>query len=229
VQTFTPPTGIESASGARVVTAAEIEALGIGASAMESSNGVVVIKGSEFINGLGAAAASGIDTEKPITPLPVFHSDVTAGGTTLVTLKVNLDSYGGENLGAVAVLKMTRGGSVVRLLRAVDQQNLISGAFIWTDALGYAISSSEEIAAGRSYFMSVAIEDNSEYDLDGNLGTVVDPLSLAVTKKTSGGGYNGDGINAQSGGGGCDAGGFGLASLAILALGSLILAPRKKG
>jgi hypothetical protein len=195
---------------------------------MESSNGVVVIKGSEFINGLSAAAASGIDTAKAITPLPVFHSDVTAGGTTLVTLKVNLDSYGGEDISAVAVLKMTRGGSVVRLLRAVDQQSLISGAYIWTDALGYAISPSEEITAGGSYFMSVAIEDNSEYDLDGNLGTIVDPLSLAVTKKTSGGGYNGDGINAQSDGGGCDTGAFGGFGLASLAICSLALTARKR-
>ena len=49
---------------------------------------------------------------------------------------------------------------------AAGIDSLASGAFIWTDAAGNPLSVSEKTISGRNYFLNVAIEDGSEYDLD---------------------------------------------------------------
>ncbi|MDR1943337.1 MAG: DUF4430 domain-containing protein [Synergistaceae bacterium] len=218
---FIPPSGTEAGSGTRAVQASVLEALGYGNSVTTNAAGAVTFSESAFISGLNGSADASIDTEKPITPLPVFRTGVTENGTAVVTLSVRLDRYDGETLGAIAVLKMKRNGTAGALDMVTSSEKLTSGAYVWTDGFGNAKRSSEKAVAGQHYFMSVAIEDDSQYDLDRTTGTIIDPLALAVTKEVNNSNSNGEkNISDQSGGGGgCDAGGgFGLAALAICSL-----------
>jgi hypothetical protein len=221
---FIPPADIEKGSGTGSASVSELSALGYGGSVEANDDGSVTFSESAFRNALGSGTQ--IDAQKPVTPLPVFRTGVTAGKTALVTLRVNLSGYGGETFGSIAVLKITSGGSAERLGMAASREKLTPGSYVWTDGSGNVKPSSEKAAAGQSYYISVAIEDDSEYDLDDRHGTIVDPLALAVEGAASGsedaGQGGGDGWNSSGGGsgggGGCDSGAFGLSALASLGL-----------
>jgi hypothetical protein len=208
---FTPPAGIDAGSAVSTVSASNLANLGLGVPVSESG-GIAAISAGAFADGLGEGAASAIDVEKPITTLPPFSAGVAEGGTALVSFKVSLDSYAGGTMGEIEVLKMKIGGSVVRLEPAPSAGGVYAGSFVWTDEEGRDISSSSKVTAGRDYFLSVAIEDNSDYDLDHETpDTIVDPLALAVKKAEAANA----GPKEGSGGGGCDAGAGGLV-LAVL-------------
>jgi hypothetical protein len=227
---FSPPAGIETANGARTVTETEMkdlmENLGLDASLVVGSDGSVSVSEGAFTAGLNEETVSAIDNAAPITPLPVFRTGVSTGGSALVTLKVRLDDYTGKAFGSMAVLKMKYDRSVDVLGSAVGKDSLKAGAYIWTDAAGNAIASSDKVAAGGSYCMSVVIEDGSGYDLDFAPGTIVDPLALAAKKADSGdsepaaGDDETEGADAPAsgGGGGCDVGLGAFAAFALAAL-----------
>ena len=126
---FTPPSGIEAGSGISLVTASELASLGFDAQTAEGPGGAVTVSSSAF-----ASAALSMDASMPITPLPVFRAGVTEGGTALVTFKVSLDSYNGEGIGEIEVLKMKIDGSIERLEPVSDREGVYSGSFVWTDA-----------------------------------------------------------------------------------------------
>ncbi|MDR1515946.1 MAG: hypothetical protein LBS45_09635 [Synergistaceae bacterium] len=198
---ITPPSGIEAAK-ASLVSQSRMQALGFGEFISVGADESVTVKGSVFRERLSAAVKDSIDTGT-ITPLPVFSANVTGGGTALVTLKLKMGGFAGKALGSIAVLKMDINRSVVSLVLAASREGLKRGSFIWTDAAGKPIPSSDEVIGGREYFINVAIEDGSDFDLDRETaGTIVDPLAIALTD-TGGGGGNG---NGGSGGGGCDTG-----------------------
>jgi hypothetical protein len=219
---FSPASGIEKAIGTGAAGASDLQALGYGDSVAVNADGAVTFSEEAFRNAPGAAPL--MDAQKTVTPLPVFRAGVTEGKTALVTIKLTLDGYAGETLGSMAVLKMTRGGSVARLTMAQSAESMVSGSYVWTDAAGNAVSPSEKAVIGRNYYMSVAIGDGSEYDLDREPGTIVDPLALAVAGSGSGG-WNDDGSGGSPSGGGCDAG-AGVLSLLPLAFAVLL---RRRG
>jgi hypothetical protein len=212
---FAPPAGMEAGSSVSLASVSELQALGLNTPVSESSDGTVTVSSSAFADGLSEETASSIDTARPITPLPAFRAGVSDGGAALVSLKVRLDSYDGETMEGIAVLKMRLNGSVGRLDTAPSTEGIRSGSFIWTDADGNAVPPSNRAVAGRDYFLSVAIEDGSDYDLDETPGTIVDPLALAVGTPESEDKTAIPDIG-KNGGGGCDAGAVGLIALAIL-------------
>jgi hypothetical protein len=217
---FDPPAGIEAAGDARQASASELSALGFTGPVSEISGGAVTVSSSLFTAGLTGEAASSIDAEAPITPLPVFRTGVSAGGSALVTLKVSLDSYAGRGFGSVAVLKMKRSQSVDVLGGADGTDSIKPGEFVWTDAAGRAISGSDKVASGGEYYLNVAIKDNSDYDLDPASGTIVDPLALSAVKAAA------SGPSSGSGGGGCAAGAGGIMVLSAL---SAVMIVRARG
>jgi hypothetical protein len=219
--TFTPPAGIEAADEPRTVTEAEMKGLmediGLDASLVVGADGSVSVGESSFKASLSGETASLIDGEMPITPLPVFRAGVSAGKSALVALKVKLNGYAGKTFDSVAVLKMKRDKSVDVLDGAGGKESLKPGAYLWTNAAGGAIASSDKVAAEGDYFMSVVIRDGSAYDLDPASGTIVDPLALAAKKPDAEPAEPEEpdeseepdekgGDNASGGGGGCDAG-----------------------
>jgi hypothetical protein len=203
-----------------------------------------------FISGLEDPEAS-IDSQKPVTPLPVFRTGVTEGSTALVTLKLTLDGYEGEELSSISVLGMKFDGSAAKLDmtpsagRRLSPAGMSSGAFVWTDAAGNAIPPSGKAVSGRNYFLSVAVMDGGEYDLDGGQGVIAGSLALAAEAVSPGtpdipdapdtpgtpgapdipdggsGNDNGDGAGGSESspspsGGGCNAGAFGVPAMAAV-------------
>jgi hypothetical protein len=219
------PDGIEAGINPRGVTGSEMEGLGFGDIITVKTNGAVTVSEGVF---KAALAESGIvvDAEKPIAPLPVFRVGVSEGGTALVTLKASMDGYAGETLGSVAVFKMTYKGSAVRLVSASSPTGLKHGAFVWTDGAGNAMQATEAVTAGNEYFISVAIKDDSDFDLDGwKAGSIVDPLALAAANPGSTTSDNHvPPPDEPGGGGGCDSG---LGAFGLLAAFGLISARRR--
>jgi hypothetical protein len=223
----TPPLQIEPGAAPKNVTASDMEKLGFGAIA-ETAGGVLTVSREAFMEALEESGIK-VDAGKPVAPLPVFRAGVSPGGTVLVTLRATLDGYAGEALRSVAVFKMTYKGTAARLQRADSPGGLAHGRFVWTDAAGNAIDPVAAVTAGTDYYISVAVRDDSEFDLDGwTRGSIVDPLALAVEEGAASGsedtsqGGGGNGWNSSSGGsgggGGCDAGALGLFALASLGL-----------
>ena len=129
---------------------------------------------------------------------------------------MKLDRYDGETLDSVSVFKMTSGNTAAKLKMAPSIGELADGSFVWTDGSGEFKQPTEKAAAGGSYFISVAIKDDRDFDLDKKAGTIVDPLVLAVEDRGAGNGGR-DGGGESKSGGGCDIGAFGIAALAALA------------
>ncbi|MDR1470992.1 MAG: hypothetical protein LBS75_00575, partial [Synergistaceae bacterium] len=207
--------------------------------------GGVTIKKSAFLSGLTDSVKDSIDTET-ITSIPALTTRVgEGGGTALVSLKVNLDKYKGETLGSISVLKMEYDSiNSVKMLNSAktvetDETNetfkrvssigeLIPGSYIWTDADGNEKLVSEKVAVGGGYYMSVAVEDDSDYDLDREEGTILVPLALAGANKGTEGGKNDDEPQSNDGGGGgCAAGEFGLTVVAAAAVLSAVSRKRR--
>ena len=208
IPAITLPPGIDQGSETKAVEVSEMAALGLGSYVTTNEDGAVTMSEAAFASGIEASGIQ-VDNAKPVTPLPVFSTSATTGGTALVTLKVSLDAYAGEALSSVSVLKMKSDGTIARLRMAESAESLSPGAFVWTDGSGNAIPSSNEAASGRDYYINVAIADGSAYDLDTRPGTIVDPLALAVEAADSGntgGGSSNSGAESSSGGGGCDSG-----------------------
>jgi MYXO-CTERM domain-containing protein len=195
-------------------------------------NGVAVTNTAAVVSGLKADDAKKIDAAT-VTPLPIFSAGVSDGGTAVISLKASLDKYDGKKLGDVVMLKLKRDGTSEALRRAGDAKDLSAASFIWTDASGNPRNLSDKVVAGRSYYISVAIEDDSAYDLDTTPGRIIDPLAMAAAKApgtedddNAGGDNNGGGDSAgaasDGNGGGCSTGGnvhalFGLLCLAAIA------------
>jgi hypothetical protein len=188
------------------------EALG-GATSSGASGGIVSNPG-EVAGGLSELDKAELDAgADAMIPLPVFKAEVNDGRTVLVSMAVSLSKFAGNNLSEVAVLKYRCDGVTERLEPAASPEGISHARYAWTDANGAALSGALKISAGRLYYLSVAIKDDSVHDWDPTPGSVVDPMALALVKSAANGGND----EASSGGsGGCDAG-FGLLGLAALA------------
>jgi Synergist-CTERM protein sorting domain-containing protein len=224
------PGGMEAGTGTRAVTYSELAALmpGLESDISLNADGLFVVAGSAFVNFLSDGDRASINTGS-VVPFPGLRMKVgNTGNTALVTLKVKLDAYAGKTFASIAVLKMKSDGSAGKLDMKTSIDDLESGSFIWTSEDGGVIPSSNAVAKGTDYFLSVAVEDGSVYDLDGDEdGSVTDPLALALNAdggggdgdgdgKTNGGGGGSSSSSSSSGGsGGCDSG-FGVLALAVL-------------
>ena len=217
--------GVEAGQNPQYVTAEEIGAIAPGK--FEIENGVAMTKTTAVVSGLSPDDARKIDAAT-VTPLPIFSAGVSSGGTAVVSIKVSLDKYDGARLGDVAMLKLKRDGSAEPLAMAADAKALKAASFIWTDMAGQPKDVSGKIVAGRSYYLNVAITDDSEYDLDATPGKIIDPLAMAstVTPQDDGGSNNDDDAAAgDSSGGGCSTGGSAQALFGLLCLAAI--APRR--
>jgi hypothetical protein len=225
----TPPAEIEAGINPQNVTGSDIEDLGFEKIFIRNTDGTLSVSRDVFEKALTDYGIE-LDAEKPVSPLPVFRAGVSKGGTALVTLKASLDAYAGETLGGVSVFKMTYKGSAAKLNRVRSGEALKHGSFVWTDEAGNVIQPTETVTAGKDYFLSVAIKDDSDFDLDGwTEGSIVDPLALAVEDTSSSsenvnqGSGNAWNTPSGGGGGGCDTGAFGFFApfaLAVLAFAS---------
>ena len=212
---FVPPSGVEAGNGTRDITFSEMKALGFEGSVSANQKGEVTVVESVF-RGVLESSGIAIDGEAPLTPLRAFHTGVSEGATALVTLKVKLDRYDGKTLDSVSVFKMTSGNTAAKLEMVPSIGDMADGSFVWTDGSGEFKQPTEKAAAGGSYFISVAIKDDGDFDLDKKAGTIVDPLVLSVEDRGAGNGGR-DGGGESKSGGGCDIGAFGIAALAALA------------
>jgi uncharacterized membrane protein YgcG len=214
-----PPSGIEAGIKPREITAGDLAAL-LGSSGAVSTNEDGLVTASVSAS-KAALATSGItpDAGRPMTPLPAFRADVSgSGATALVTLRQKLDGYDGEELGSISVFKMTSAKTAVKLVMAQSAASLTDGSFVWTDGSGNFKQPTEKAVAGASYFISVAIKDDDDFDIDKRAGTIVDPLVLAIedtNSSSTGEGSNNTGAESPGGGGGCDTG-IGVFALAVL-------------
>ena len=175
--------------------------------------GTLIAKAGPVIAGLSADERDEIDTAH-VTPLPVFRALVDDGKTALVSMAMSLDAYAGKRLGSVLLLKSRADGTTVPLSPAASPEAITHGQYVWTDAGGSAILPEEAIETGETYYLSVAIRDNSELDWDSEdeNGSVLDPLLITGTKSPG----DPDDPYSESGGG-CDTG-AGLYGAALLAL-----------
>jgi hypothetical protein len=203
--------------------AAKAADLGLGGLVTETAGGFAVQEGVFEAGLAGSPEAPAVKTGT-ITPLDVtYTTDVTANATAAFSIRVPLDSYEGEALRDIAVLKMLNDrSSITGLERVLSPDGLRHGTFVWTDGAGNPLSPSTAATAGGEYFITVAIEDNSSYDSDPAPGSVADPLAVAVreagTPDTGVSGGNGWGASDGGSGGGCDTGASAAFALAALAL-----------
>jgi MYXO-CTERM domain-containing protein len=153
-------------------------------------------------------------------PLPVFKTDVESGKTALVTIAVPLAKYADRFLSDVVVLKLKTDGATERLSSASSPAGISHAEYVWTDVDGAHIPGGSRITANQLYYLSIAIKDNSPYDWDPALGSVVDPIALALVDTAGKPAEkpeeekSDDEAASEAGSSGCDAG-LGLAGLGL--------------
>ncbi|MDR2137529.1 MAG: terpene cyclase/mutase family protein, partial [Synergistaceae bacterium] len=194
-----------------------------------NAQGVLVADAKAVVGGLSAGGATEIDTDGDILPLPVFRADVTQDKAVLVTMEMTLDSFAGDTVADLALLKLKSDGTTDRLVPASSPQAISHGQYTLTDGTGNAVSPETKIEAGKTYSLSLAIKDNSPYDWDPTPGSVLDPLALAKAKAAPSDGNKDkdkdeDEDNGESGGG-CNSGAGGTFALFVL---TLVAARRRK-
>ena len=223
---FTPPSGIEAGSKTRKADMSDMKALGLDGYMAANGDGAVTVSGTAFASGI---EATGIKVDAgTVTYLPGVSKKVTQGRTAVFTTRLRLDAYAGKKLSSVSVFKMKADGTVGKLATAPSVGQMTAGSFIWTDTAGNVIQPSDEAQSGRDYSLSVAVGDDSEYDLDRtNPGTVLDPPVLAVESAVSGPTGEDEKDGETGGGGGCDSGASGVLALSLVAL--LSVTARRRG
>ena len=189
------------------------EELGLDSIIEPTTGGGFEVKKSVFADGLDDSVK--VKTDK-LTPLGITDTKVANGAVALFSIKASLDDYEGEAFGDIAVLKLTNAASgrkIVKLVMAESLEGLASGRYVWTEGKdGSPLKKTDKAEAGTAYYLSVAIEDDSVYDLDQNAEKVVDPLALAIADTSE---------QPNGGGGGCDAGVSGILALSLAALASV--------
>ncbi|MDR1509804.1 MAG: hypothetical protein LBS53_09205 [Synergistaceae bacterium] len=163
------------------------------------------------------------DTRAKIAPdkfveLPVFSAySPVANETAAVTLRTTLNALAGSRVGDVILLKLRPYNKPTVLIGKAGRISEIDHAlYVVTDASGNPIPD-ETIVKGKEYYITLGIQDNSDYDWDPQDNEILDPTIATVASSGS----------SDTSSGGCSSG-VGAFGLALLAAALLRTAPRKR-
>lgn len=153
---------------------------------------------------------------KDIALFPVFTAqseELSQASLGAVAFEVGGDAFGdGAALADLAICKLFPDGTALEYKEAGEEP--ADGTFTVTEADGGALAGPFD--AGKSYIITLYIEDNSSYDLDKDTGSIVDPTAIVSFKKPE----------THGSGGGCSAVSGAAALLALVGL--PLIARRKK-
>jgi hypothetical protein len=167
-----------------------------------------------------ARLKNAVDTTKPImTHDPVAVTLETRGETAIVPVPVEfgeLSSAGADTFGDIVLMKVKRDGSLAAPsmksgLDAISED----GDYIIKDGTGETVSASAALNGSRTYYVYIAITDDSAYDWNKTAREIFDPLTSGL--RTSGTGGTTTGATGNKSGGGCGSGAFAASAVILLA------------
>jgi hypothetical protein len=137
------------------------------------------------VEAMSASLVKSVDLTEDMLPLPILEAVVSEEGkTAVITISADLSLFAGKKIGDLIVLKHTYDNGTVALKGANTLSKIVSEQYIFTNTVGAYISDTSTIAAATTYFLSVAVKDNSVYDWDHETSQrIVDPLVIAVRKE----------------------------------------------
>jgi uncharacterized repeat protein (TIGR02543 family) len=158
-----------------------------------------------------------------VATIPESSDGTDKKDTVLVSTEVTFgEAFDGKTIGSIAPLKLKPDGNTIRLTLQSKPENIKHGEYAWTNDKGEGIQQSTVLHKDDTAHFNVAIRDDSELDWDKTTpNTVIDPIVLADTTPSEGGGTSGGGS------GGCDTG-PGLAAIGLL-MAVAALRSRKRG
>jgi hypothetical protein len=142
--------------------------------------------------------STGADKNGGILSLPVVTYRSPVGKTSVYSLKIRLDAFNKIIFGDLVILGVKLDGAVGVFNEASDISSVKAMEYVITQAAGTPVSARARPVAGREYIVTLAVDDNGDYDLDPEAGDVI--AAFAVAERSA--------PPAASGGGsgGCDAG-----------------------
>lgn len=145
-------------------------------------NGELVVTPTKFIAAVASSDISGtVDTDL-IKSMPVIKSTVSADKTALISFKARLDEFSAKRFSDLVLCKINPGKVLKFTLQSVPEK-IKSGEFAVTAVDGKAVDLNGSPGAGTEYLITLAVADNSEYDLDPAKGAILDPAVLTVSKE----------------------------------------------
>ena len=162
------------------------------------------------------------DDVEDTTSLPMFSAPASeSGGIAAAELSVSGEGLLAGRPEDIKLIKIIPGGSPKQFQYSASGSG--DGTFGVRTMDGQPHTGA--IAAGTTYKLVLFIRDGGDYDIDGETdGSVIDPAVIVRTKSSTPTGGGGTQTTDSSGGGGCEAG---TSALLALALGVIMLRPRK--
>ncbi|MEG1799268.1 MAG: Synerg-CTERM sorting domain-containing protein [Synergistaceae bacterium] len=148
-----------------------------------------------------------------VTPLPVIEAEVPISGdlkqTVIMTMLIPGGSIQAKTVGEMILVKLLNTAKNETLERVGTIEALTSGKWLIKKAFTEEVLDvNAAIDPMQTYEINVAVQDNSAYDLNSELGKVVDPIAASVKTSTA------DPSKGSSSG--CNAGFAALALLAVV-------------
>lgn len=173
---------------------------------------------------MSKAAVDAIAKEigQSVTPLPVIEAEVPISGdleqTVIMTMLMPGGSIQAKTVGEMILVKLLNTAKNETLERVGTIEALTSGKWLIKKAFTEEVlDANAVIDPMQTYEVNVAVRDNSVYDLNNELGRVVDPIAVSVKTQTSD-------PSKGSSSSGCNAG---FAALALLAIVPVIYRKKK--
>ncbi len=173
---------------------------------------------------MSKAAVDAIAKEigQSVTPLPVIEAEVPISGdleqTVIMTMLMPGGSIQAKTVGEMILVKLLNTAKNETLERVGTIEALTSGKWLIKKAFTEEVlDANAVIDPMQTYEVNVAVRDNSVYDLNNELGKVVDPIAASVKTQTSD-------PSKGSSSSGCNAG---FAALALLAIVPVIYRKKK--